>query len=97
AVFTVFLLVTGFHILSHDRVFTFETWFQPTSFDFAHYQNPLLLIPLSVILSVALWTISDSFKFLQKPNINSRPTYALVFFPLLRMEVNCFSSLCQYQ
>lgn len=83
AIFIAFLLVTGFNILIHDRFYTFDTWFQHSSFDFGHYQQPHILIPLSVILAVALWTISYYFKLLQKANINSRPTYILVLLTLL--------------
>lgn len=83
AIFTVFLLVTGFNILINDKFLTFGVWFQPSSFDFGNYQQPQLLIPLSVILAVALWTISYYFKMLQKANINSRPTYILVLLTLI--------------
>ncbi len=83
AIFAVFLLVTGFNIIFYDSFFTFSSWHQESTFDFDHYQQPKLFIPLSVILAVALWTISYYFKLLQKVNINSRPTYILVLLTLI--------------
>ncbi len=83
AVFAVFLLVTGFNLIFFDRFFTFTNWFQESTFDFSHYQQPNLFIPLSVILAVALWTISYYLQLLQKANINSRPTYILVLLTLI--------------
>ncbi len=83
AVFTVYLLVTGFNITIFDRFFTFNQWYQISTFDFSNYQQPRLFLPLSVILAVAIWTISYYLKLLQKANINSRPTYILVLLTLI--------------
>ena len=83
AIFAVSALVTGFNIIFYDQFYTFTTWFQESSFHFELYRDPKLLIPLSVILAVALWTLSFYFGLLQKANINSRPTYILVLLTLL--------------
>ena len=92
AFFAVFALVTGFHLLVNDQFYTFSAWFQESSFKFEHYQNPKLLIPLSVILALALWTLFYYVKLIKKANINSRPTYFLVFFTLIvSVGVSVFS------
>lgn len=83
AIFAVFLLVTGFNIIFHDSFFTINNWIQESDFNFSHYQQPKLFIPLSFILAVALWSISYYLKLLQKANINSRPTYILVLLTLI--------------
>ena len=75
AIFAVSALVTGFNIIFYDQFYTFTTWFQESSFNFELYRDPQLLIPLSIILAVALWTLFFYFGLLQKANINSRPTY----------------------
>jgi hypothetical protein len=81
--FAVLALVTGFHLLVNDQFYTFIAWFQESSFKFEHYQNPKILIPLSIILALALWTLFYYFKLLKKANINSRPTYFLVILTLV--------------
>lgn len=83
AVFAVVMLVTGFHIIVYDQFYTLKAWFQVSSFDFSAYQDPGLLIPLSIVLALTLWTISYYFGLLQKANINSRPTYILVLLTLV--------------
>jgi len=92
AFFAVFALVTGFHLLVNDQFYSFSAWFQESSFKFEHYQNPKLLIPLSIILALALWTLFYYFKLFKKANINSRPTYFLVFLTLVvSVVVSVFS------
>jgi hypothetical protein len=92
AFFTVFALVTGFHLLFNDQFYTFSAWYQESSFKFEHYQNPKLLIPLSIILALALWTLFYYFKLIKKANINSRPTYFLIFITLIvSVGVSVFS------
>lgn len=83
AILAVSALVTGFNIIFYDQFYTFSAWFQESSFNFELYQNPQLLIPLSIILAVAVWTVFFYFGILQKANINSRPTYILVLLTLL--------------
>lgn len=83
AIFAVAALVTGFHIIAYDQFYTITAWYQESSFDFEQYQAPRILIPLSIILGVAIWTLFYYFGLLQKANINSRPTYILVLLSLL--------------
>lgn len=83
AIFAVAALVTGFHIITYDQFYTLAAWYQESSFNFEQYQHPSILIPLSVILGIAIWTLFYYFGLLQKANINSRPTYILVLLSLL--------------
>lgn len=82
AFFSVVALVTSFHILVHSDFYTWGKWFQESSFDFALYQNFQLLIPLSIILGLGIWTLFYYFGLMQKASVNSRPTYVLVLFTL---------------
>jgi len=79
---TVGALVTSFHILAYSEFYTLGKWFQESSFDFKLYQNFQILIPLSIILGVGLWTLFYYFGLMQKSSVNSRPTYVLVLFTL---------------
>jgi hypothetical protein len=82
AFLTVFALATSFSIIMYSDFYTFSFWFQESNFNFENYQVASLLIPLSIILAIALWTLSFYFGLLQKASINSRPTYILVLFTL---------------
>jgi len=79
---TVAALVTSFHILAYSDFYTLGKWFQESSFDFKLYQNLQLLIPLSIIIGLGLWTLFYYLGLMQKSSINSRPTYVLVLFTL---------------
>lgn len=83
AFFAVLALVTAFHIIFYDQFYSFMAWFQESSFDFSLYSVPELLIPLSIILALTLWTLFFYFSLIQKASINSRPTYVLVLLTLL--------------
>ncbi len=92
AALAVAALVTGFHIIAYDQFYSFTAWFQQSSFDFGHYQDLQVLIPLSIILALAVWTLFYYFGILQKANVNSRPTYVLVLLTLLvSIEIALFS------
>jgi hypothetical protein len=83
AFFVVLALVTSFSIIMYDDFYTFSLWFEPSSFDFEHYNDPAVLIPLSIILALTLWTVFFYLGLLQKANINARPTYILVLLTLV--------------
>ncbi len=83
AFFAVLALVQSFDIIVYDSFYTFGDWYDETYFDFSLYQDPALLIPLSITLALAVWTLFYYFGLMQKANINSRPTYILVLLTLM--------------
>ncbi len=83
AIFIVFLMVTAYHLLFNDTFYTWAAWFQQSSFKFENYQDLSILIPLSVVLAITLWTLSHYFKLFKKSGIRSRPTYMLVIITLV--------------
>lgn len=83
AIFVVLTIVTGFQIILTGEFYTFPHWYEESSFDFAAYNRPGLLFPLSVILALALWTLFYYLGLLQRASISSRPTYILVLFTFL--------------
>lgn len=90
--FAVFALVTSFDIMVYGSYYTFQDWLEPTSFNYQLYQDPGILVPLSVMLALTLWTLFYYFGLLQKASINSRPTYILVLLTLVAaMGVALFS------
>ena len=92
AVFVVFIMATAYHLVFNDSFYSWSLWFQESSFNFSNYQNLVILIPLSILLALTLWTLSHYFKLFQKSGIRSRPTYMLVFITLIiSMVVAIFS------
>ena len=83
AISIVFILVTAFHLLVNDEFYTWAAWYQESSFKFENYQNLRVLIPVSIISALSIWTLSHYFKLYQKSGIRSRPTYMLIFITLL--------------
>lgn len=83
AIFVVFIMVTTYHLLFNDSFYTWDAWFQESSFDFSNYQNLVILIPLSILLALTLWTLSHYFKLFQRSGVRSRPAYMLVFITLI--------------
>ena len=83
AIFVVFIMVTTYHLLFNDAFYSWAAWFQESSFDFSNYQNLVILIPLSILLALTLWTLSHYFKLFQRSGVRSRPAYMLVFITLI--------------
>jgi len=85
--FVAFLAVVSlticFHLLAYDQIYTFNDWFQASNFDFTHYGDLKLLIPLSIILGLLLWTLFQYFSSIQKASITRRPVLSMILFTLL--------------
>ncbi|AVR44858.1 hypothetical protein C7S20_06020 [Christiangramia fulva] len=76
-------LTTCFHLLVNDQFYTFSDWFQASNFDFSEYRNFRLLIPLSILLALLLWTLINYFSALQKASVTRRPVLSLILLYLL--------------
>ncbi len=76
-------LTLCFHLLVYDQFYSFSNWFQQSNFDFSAYGEIKLLVPLSVILGLLLWTIFYYFSGIQKASITRRPTLSLILLSLV--------------
>jgi len=76
-------LTLCFHLIFNDQFYTFSDWFEASNFDFSKYGDLKLLIPLSVILGLLIWTLFQYFSSIQKASINRRPVLSMIFFTLL--------------
>ncbi|CAL68223.1 DUF6427 family protein [Christiangramia forsetii] len=85
--FVAFLAVVSlticFHLIAYDEFYTFSNWFQASNFDFTRYGDLKLLIPLSIILGLLIWTLFQYFSSIQKASITRRPVLTLIIFSLL--------------
>lgn len=83
AFITVAILTTCFHLLAHDDLYTFSEWFQTSNFDFSQYRDLAILVPLSIILAVMVWTTGFYLGIIQKASVSLRPSLNLILFSML--------------
>ncbi|APS38094.1 DUF6427 family protein [Salegentibacter sp. T436] len=83
AALAVALLTLGFHIIAYDQFYTFSQWFEWSNFDYSNYQNLEILIPVSIILTLALWTLVQFFAVVSKASVSMKPSLNLVLLSLL--------------
>jgi hypothetical protein len=77
------MLTLSFHFLAYDELYTFSSWYQTSNFDFSNYGELRLLIPLSIILGLLIWTLFQYFTAIQKASITRRPILSMILFSLL--------------
>lgn len=82
-VLAVAMLTTSFHIIVNDSFYTLQEWYQPSSFNFQNYQSLELLIPISIILALTVWTSLFYLGVIQKASVNLRPSYNLILLSLI--------------
>ena len=82
-VIAVALLTTSYHILVNDSFYTIQEWFQLSDFNFQNYQSLELLIPLSIILALTVWTSFFYLGVIQKASVNLRPSFNLILLGLI--------------
>lgn len=75
-------LTTCFHLLAYDEFYTFSDWFQASDFNFSSYGNIRILVPLSILLTLLLWTLINYFSAIQKASITRRPVLSLILLCL---------------
>ncbi|MGA8853329.1 MAG: DUF6427 family protein [Christiangramia sp.] len=76
-------LTICFHLLAYDHFYTFYDWFQVSNFNFEKYGDLKLLVPLSIILGLLIWTLFQYFSAIQKASITRRPVLSMVLFSLV--------------
>ncbi len=82
AILAVGMLTISFHLVTYDEIYYLNDWFQKSNFDFSKYGTLQLLIPLSVLLGLLIWTIFNYFSMMQKASVTKRPVLSLILFSL---------------
>lgn len=82
AILAVAMLTFCFHLVAYDEIYYLNDWFQKSNFDFSNYGTLQLLIPLSVLLGLLLWTIFNYFSMMQKASVTRRPVLSLILLSL---------------
>lgn len=67
-----------FHLVAYEEVYDFVRWVERPELDFSNYGKPRLLLPLSLILALLLWTSGNFIKFIGRASISLRPSLNLV-------------------
>lgn len=78
--FTVLVLNTAYQLIVNDSFSWIFEWKQNISFDFTLYNSLAILIPLTLILTLYIWT--SFFRFLQIPALplRERPLFILLMY-----------------
>ncbi|MBZ9730205.1 DUF6427 family protein [Salegentibacter sp. JZCK2] len=80
-------LTLSFHIIAYNHFYTFSQWFEKSNFDYSNYQNLEILIPVSIILAIALWTLVRYFGVVNKASVSMKPSLNLVLLSLITAVV----------
>lgn len=80
AFLTVLSLVTTIDLMINDTFYTFSEWFQESNFDFSQYQDPAVLIPVSFLLALSVWSLFFYLGIMQ--NASSMLKASLMLFLL---------------
>lgn len=89
---TLFSIVTSVNLLINDSFYTFTNWFQYSNFDFTAYREPVILIPLALLLTLTLWASFFYIGVIQKANAaNKTPLFIILLFTLLSISVAVFA------
>ncbi|MFV8225322.1 DUF6427 family protein [Christiangramia aquimixticola] len=83
AFMAVAILTVTFNLLAYDKIYTLTDWYQNSNLNFEAYSELKLLVPLSIILTLMLWTLVHYFSALQKASVTKRPVLSLILFSLI--------------
>lgn len=83
AVLCVMFLCLSFHIVAYNEWYTFSRWFQESNFDYSNYRSLKILTPISIILALALWTLTNFFAIVRRVSVSLKPSLNLVLLNLL--------------
>lgn len=83
AALCVMFLCLSFHIVAYDEWYHFSRWFQESNFDYSNYQSLKILTPISIILALTLWTLTNFFAIVRRVSVSLKPSLNLVLLNLL--------------
>ncbi len=92
ALITLFSIVTSIDLLLTDTFYTFSDWFASSHFDFTIYREPVILIPLALLLALSLWAGFFYLGVIQKASAaNKTSLFIILLFTLLSLVVAFFA------
>lgn len=92
AFFTLWSIMTSGNLLFNDSFLNFSDWFESSNFDFSIYRDPVVLIPLALLLALTLWSSFFYVGIIQKANAtNKTPLFIILIFTFLSLTVAIFS------
>ncbi len=71
-----------FNLMAYEEFYGFSRWFETSNFDFSTYGNLKILIPISIILALLVWTFGNYFSLAQKAGISMRAPLNMVMMSL---------------
>lgn len=88
--FATFILATTYHFLINDSFAWFFKWFTPTSFNFSAYHSGKILLPVSFLCALLIWTAVDRITQLGAISRKENPNTILL---LVLAAISIFVSL----
>lgn len=82
AFLTIASILTSGALLFQDSFFTFSEWFQESNFDFSAYAKPGILVPVSFLFALSLWTLFFFISFIPKASGNTQSSLGLILLSL---------------
>ncbi len=80
---TVAILNFTFNLVAYEELYGFWRWFQASNFDFSTYGSVKVLIPISIILALLVWTFANYFSLAQKAGISMRIPLNMIMISLI--------------
>ena len=82
AFLTVLSIATCVNLLINDSFYGFRDWFRESNFDFSGYREPDVLIAVSFLLALTLWTLFIYVGILQRASANLKASLMLILLCL---------------
>lgn len=83
-------IVTSSDLLLNDSFYTLSDWYQESNFDFTGYRNPSILIPVSFLFALSLWSLFFFMGIIQRASSNLKSSlllFLLSFFVAIGIAV----------
>ena len=82
AFLTVLSIGTCVNLLINDTFYGFWDWFRESNFDFSQYREPDVLIAISFLLGLSLWTLFIYISILQRASAGLKASLMLILLSL---------------
>lgn len=83
AFLAVLSIANSFDLLFNDSFYIAADWIQSSEFDFTKYGVPTILVPVSLLGALTLWTLFFYLNLIQKTTGNTKASLMLIFLALV--------------
>lgn len=85
-------ITTCFDLMLTNSFFTLADWYVESNFDFSAYRDPVILVPLALLLTLTLWASFFYIGVIKKASANNKTSlFIILLFTILSMTVAFFA------